>query len=154
MIGPSVVHHLPPPELQNTTIIHNLPPPELQNATTTQAAPISSSMRIAVEVVTSINSETSLAVGSATPDPLSEGALPPTSTQHHVETPPPRVVPHLVIHKCCPLGEVFSHQHAGCVRSEDWTFSVPIFTLDQFGGFIETNVTRDQVSVVSTKRFQ
>ncbi|XP_018026488.1 uncharacterized protein LOC108681918 isoform X2 [Hyalella azteca] len=72
---------------------------------------------------------------------------PRDTTKHHVETPAPVVVSHLVVRKCCPTGQVFSHKHAGCVTSSDWTFSVPIFTLDQYGSFVETNVTRNQVAV-------
>lgn len=80
------------------------------------------------------------------------GGPPPTPrTQHQLETPVSPSMPHLVIHKCCPLGEVFSHQHAGCVPSEVWSFRVPIFAVDQFGGFVETNVTKDQVSDASVQ---
>lgn len=52
----------------------------------------------------------------------------------------------LVIHKCCPEDEVFDHFTKSCQPSHDLTFSVPIFTVDYYGVYMESNLTRDQVS--------
>ncbi|XP_063848397.1 uncharacterized protein LOC135093258 isoform X1 [Scylla paramamosain] len=53
----------------------------------------------------------------------------------------------LVIHKCCPEEEVFDHATKSCQPSRDLTFSVPIFTVDYYGVYMESNLTRDQVEL-------
>ncbi|XP_050712909.1 probable G-protein coupled receptor Mth-like 1 isoform X2 [Eriocheir sinensis] len=53
----------------------------------------------------------------------------------------------LVIHKCCPEDEVFDHATKTCQPSHDLTFSVPIFTVDYYGVYMESNLTRDQVEL-------
>ncbi|XP_045608848.2 uncharacterized protein [Procambarus clarkii] len=55
--------------------------------------------------------------------------------------------PSLVIHKCCPESEVFDHATKGCQPGQDLTFSVPIFTVDYYGMYMESNLTRDQVEL-------
>ncbi|XP_042208084.1 uncharacterized protein LOC121856551 isoform X1 [Homarus americanus] len=53
----------------------------------------------------------------------------------------------LVIHKCCPESKVFDHATNTCQPSQDLTFSVPIFTVDYYGMYMESNLTRDQVKL-------
>ncbi|XP_071542012.1 uncharacterized protein [Panulirus ornatus] len=55
--------------------------------------------------------------------------------------------PSLVIHKCCPETMVFDHATKVCQPSQDLTFSVPIFTIDYYGLYMESNLTRDQVEL-------
>ncbi|KAK8730240.1 hypothetical protein OTU49_008168 [Cherax quadricarinatus] len=64
--------------------------------------------------------------------------------EHH---PLARTSPTLVIHKCCPEGKVFDHATKNCQPSQDFTFSVPIFTVDYYGMYMESNLTRDQVEL-------
>ena len=49
------------------------------------------------------------------------------------------------VHKCCEEGQIFSHKHKSCVDGPDIPFTVPVFTQDGFGMFLETNFSRKQV---------
>ncbi|KAK3861009.1 hypothetical protein Pcinc_032977, partial [Petrolisthes cinctipes] len=89
-------------------------------------------------------------------DPLHD---PTTTTNTRDDDPlhdPPKTTtrrPHkpgsvsMVIHKCCPEEQVWDHTTESCQHSRDLTFSVPIFTIDYYGMYMESNLTRDQVAL-------
>ncbi|KAK4292006.1 hypothetical protein Pmani_035197, partial [Petrolisthes manimaculis] len=74
-------------------------------------------------------------------DPLPD---PPTTTTRRPHKPGSVS---MVIHKCCPEEQVWDHTTESCQHSRDLTFSVPIFTIDYYGMYMESNLTRDQVAL-------
>ncbi|CAL4136964.1 unnamed protein product, partial [Meganyctiphanes norvegica] len=86
--------------------------------------------------ISSISSSVSIESTNSSTDASATAAPTPTYRE-----------PKLVIHKCCPQDQVFSVADQDCRPSNAVSFSVPIFADDEYGMFIESNLTNDQVEI-------